>query len=66
MEGCVDPGGGGGTQSKVGYHLRNRVFSSGHHGDSWTNKPMNHDGRGSGLISPLHNADKTSTGSPIG
>ena len=41
-------------------------MASGHHGDSWTNKPTNRDGRGSGLISPLHNADKTSTGSPIG
>ena len=27
-------------------------MASGHHGDSWTNKPTNHDGRGSGLISP--------------
>ena len=34
-------------------------MASGHHGDSWKNKPMNHDGRGSGLISSLHNADKT-------
>ena len=41
-------------------------MASGHHGDSWTNKPTNRDGRGSGLISPLHNADKTSPGSPIG
>ena len=37
-----------------------------HHGDAQPNKPTKCDGRVNPLISPLHNADKTSAGPPIG
>ena len=37
-----------------------------HHDNTQTNKPSQAWRHGLGLIYPLHNADKASTGSPIG
>ena len=52
--------------SKRKLSIESQLYACGRYGDSWTNKPTKHDGGGSGLISPLHNADKASTVSPIG
>ena len=46
--------------------FQTKLHACGHHGESWTKKPLKGDSRGSGLISPLHNAEKASTGSNIG
>ena len=46
--------------------FQTKLHACGRHGDSWTKKPLKGDNRGLGLISPLHNAEKASPGSPIG